>query len=166
MEITINTLKQNTSELTNEGSNLDSIIKNMQEYMEEFKKGFNILSELDKKLFSRFDRLKDTLTAIEQKINNLLYKIKNYREKIIGNSSYSKDSGSHSFDEWYEGSGKDSFSTTTAYRDIKSTQNRLEGHYKDMMNSNMKDALEDFKQIEKESKQMYKDLDNMLNQKG
>ena len=166
VEVSINVLKQNTSEMTNEGGSLDKIINEMQGFMEKFKKGFNALGGLDEKLFKKFDALKDSLTALEQKINTLLYKIKNYKEKIIGDSKYSKDVGSHSFEEWYKGSGKDSFSKTKAYQDINDTQNRLEEHYKNMMSSNMKDALEDFKNIEKESNQIYKDLDNMMIQKS
>ena len=166
VEVTINILKQNTSDMTSEGGNLEKIIEDMQEYMEKFKKGFNALSKLDEELFSRFDVLKDSLTALEQKVNTLLFKIKNYEEKIRGNSKYKEDEGSHSFDTWYKGSGRDSFSSTKSYQDIKSTQNRLEAHYKDMMKSSMKDALEDFNKIEQESAQMYKDLDNMLSQKS
>ena len=166
VEATINILKQNTSAMTEEGESLDEIIEEMQEYMEEFKKGFNILASLDKELFAKFDILQDTLTALEQKANTLLFKIKNYKEKIMGESSYKADSGSHSFGTWYQGSGKDAFSETKAYGEIKDTELRLEGHYKNMMKSSMKDALEDFKHIERESKQIYKDLDNMLAQKS
>ncbi len=166
VEVTINILKQNTSDMTSEGGNLENIIKEMQDYMEIFKKGFNALSKLDKELFAKFDILKDSLTALEQKINTLLFKIKNYKEKIHGESKYKEDEGSHSFDNWYEGSGKNSFSDTKAYQDIKSTHTKLETQYKNMMESNMKDALEDFDQIEKESKQIYRDLDNMLSQKS
>ena len=166
VEVTINVLKQNTSEMTEEGSNLEKIIEEMQNYMDKFRIGFNALSKLDEELFARFDVLKDSLTALEQKINTLLFKIKNYKEKIMGKSEYHEDIGTHSFNEWYIGSGKDSFGNTKSYHDIKSTQSRLEAHYKDMMKSSMKDALEDFHKIEQESDQMYKDLDNMLSQKS
>ena len=166
VEVSINVLKQNTSEMTSEGSNLDKIIEEMQGFMEQFKKGFDALSKLDEKLFSRFDTLKDSLTALEQKVNTLLFKIKNYKEKIMGEGVYKEDSGAHTFNRWYEGSGKDSFGGTHAYKDIKQNQNSIEANYKNMMNSSMKDALNDFNKIEEDTRKIYKDLDNMLREKS
>ncbi|GAB6045170.1 methyl-accepting chemotaxis protein [Caminibacter profundus] len=165
VEVTINVLKQNSSNMTDEGKNLDNIINEMQNFMNEFKEGFDNLSSLDDRLFSRFSHLADALTAIEQKINNLLFKIKNYKEKIMGDGKYSEDIGAHSFDTWYEGVGKEAFSETNSYRDIKSTQSRFENHLKDSMDLSMKDSLKSFKKAELETIQMYKDLDNMIKEK-
>ncbi len=162
VENTLKVLKQNSSSLTNEGKILDEIIKRMQEFLEEFKEGFNELSTLDEKLFSRFDNLSEVLTMVEQKINNLLFKVKNYKEKIMGKSVYHENEGSHSFNTWYNGVGKDVFGETKAYQDIKNTQSRIEGHYKDVMKDSMKEALGHFEKAEKENKEMYKDLDDML----
>ncbi len=162
VEVTIGVLKQNSSNMTDEGANLDTIINQMQDYMDTFKKGFDILSQLDKVLFAKFDNLSDMLISLEQKINNLLFKIRNYKEKILGKSKYSEDSGEHSFDNWYKGFGKTSFGNTDAYKSIKSTQSRFEGHMKDMMKSNMKNSLADIQKAEKETNVMYKNLDDML----
>ena len=164
VEVTINVLRQNTSSLTEEGENLDKIIQEMQEFMEEFKEGFNALETLDEKLFSRFDTLSDTLTAVEQKINNLLFKVKNYKEKIMGKSKYKEDLGEHSFDSWYEGAGKSAFSNTDAYKEIKQTQKDFEGHMRDVMEGSMKEALGHFQRAEIETKKMYKNLDDMVSQ--
>lgn len=162
VEVTIGVLKQNSSNMTDEGANLDNIISQMQDYMDNFKKGFDMLSQLDKVLFAKFDTLSDMLVSLEQKINNLLFKMKNYKEKILGKSEYSEDSGEHSFNNWYKGFGKTSFGNTNAYRDIKATQERFENHMKDMMQSNMKNSLEDMKKAENETKVMYRNLDDML----
>ncbi len=166
VEVTIGVLKQNSSNMTDEGENLDTIINQMQEYMDNFKKGFDVLSELDKVLFAKFDDLSDMLISLEQKINNLLFKIKNYKEKILGGSKYSEDEGEHSFRNWYEGYGKNSFKNTQAYKDIKDTQKRFEGHMKDVMKSNMKDSLLDMQKAENETNIMYKNLDDMLSQRS
>jgi methyl-accepting chemotaxis protein len=166
IEVTINLLKQNTSNLINEGNNLDKIIEQMQEYLAEFKEGFEELTKLDEKLFDRFDVLSDTLTAIEQKVNNLLFKIKNYKEKIMGESNYQEDEGSHSFDEWYEGVGKKAFLGTNAYKEIRKTQDDFEKQMKNVMQGSMKEALEFFENAEEETKKMYKNLDDMVSEKG
>ena len=162
VEVTIGVLKQNSSNMTDEGANLDKIINQMQEYMDNFKKGFDVLSELDKVLFAKFDDLSHMLISLEQKINNLLFKIKNYKEKILGKSEYSEDRGEHSFNTWYQGYGKSAFGETNAYRDIKATQSRFEGHMRDVMNANMGDSLAEMKKAEEETKIMYKNLDDML----
>ena len=162
VEVTIGVLKQNSSNMTDEGANLDNIISQMQEYMDNFKKGFDLLAELDKVLFKKFDNLSDMLVSLEQKINNLLFKIKNYKEKILGKSEYAEDTGEHSFNEWYKGFGKDSFGDTNAYRDIKATQKRFEDNMKDMMKANMKNSLAEMKKAEEETRIMYKNLDDML----
>ena len=165
VEVTIGVLKQNSSNMTDEGANLDAIINQMQEYMDNFKKGFDVLSELDKVLFAKFDDLSDMLISLEQKINNLLFKIKNYKEKILGESKYREDEGEHSFNTWYKGYGKNSFENTNAYRDIKDTQKRFEGHMRDVMKSNMKDSLDKIKKAEEETRVMYKNLDDMLSER-
>jgi len=162
VEVTIGVLKQNSSNLTDEDKVLDEIIEKMQKYLDEFKEGFNELANLDEKLFSRFDRLSEVLTAVEQKINNLLFKIKNYKEKIMGNSEYHENEGAHSFNTWYEGAGKKAFENTQAYKHIKDTQERIEGHYKNVMKASMKNSLVDFEKAESENRKMYKELDDML----
>ena len=162
VEVTIGVLKQNSSNMTDEGSNLDNIIAQMQDYMDFFKKGFDLLAELDNVLFRKFDNLSDMLVSLEQKINNLLFKTKNYKEKILGSSEYKNDEGEHSFNNWYDGFGKDSFKDVNAYKEIKATQNRFEGHMRDVMSANMKDSLKEMAKAENETKVMYKNLDDML----
>jgi len=162
VEVTIGVLKQNSSNMTDEGKNLDVIISQMEKFMDNFKNGFELLSEMDKVLFKKFDNLADMLVSLEQKINNLLFKIKNYKEKILGESKYKTDEGEHSFNTWYQGFGKDSFENTNAYKNIKETQKRFEDNMKDVMSANMKNSLVEMKKAEDETRKMYKNLDDML----
>ena len=165
VEMNINTLKQNSSEMTNEGERLDEIIELMQEFMNSFKEGFNRLYEIDLKTFEDFEKLADSLTALQQKINNFLYKIRNYKSKITGNSEYQSDEGAHSFSNWYEGAGKTAFEDTKSYRDIKNTQNNFEISMKKAMSENLNASFENMKLMEKESQKVYSDLESMVSQK-
>ncbi|NPA11742.1 MAG: hypothetical protein GXO62_05835 [Epsilonproteobacteria bacterium] len=164
VEVNINLLKQNSSSMTSEGEKLDEIIDVMEKLMVEFKEGFDKLYEIDLQNFNKFESLADALTALQQKINNLLFKIRNYKEKIMGNSEYKEDTGSHSFNNWYSGTGRDAFRETQSYKDIKGTNTSFNNNMKNAMNSNMKDSLADFEKANADTVKMYKELDDMVNE--
>lgn len=165
VEMTINMLKQNTSNMNTEGLKLDDIIETMKEYLDDFKNNFETLAQLDKTLFKRFEELSDAMVALEQKINNLLFKIRNYKEQLTGGGEYQADKGEHSFKEWSEGFGKDSFSETEAFKEIKHSQNRMETNLKSAMTKDMSKSIDNFKKAEGETKTMYQLLDDMVEQK-
>ena len=71
--------------MSKEGEKLDNIIGFMKEFMKEFKEGFDKLYEIDLENIKELSQLVDDLTSIQQKINNLLHKIKNYHSKLIVN---------------------------------------------------------------------------------
>jgi methyl-accepting chemotaxis protein len=164
VEVTINVLKQNSSNMSEEGSKMDSIMEKITTFMEEFKEGFNILYEIDIKTFNEFEHLANSLTALQQKINNLLFKIQNYKTKLLGDSIYKESNGEHSFKEWFEGHGKDAFEETDSYKQITKSNNSFNTNMENAMNSNMKDALDDFKKAEENTKDIYSLLDNMVDE--
>jgi methyl-accepting chemotaxis protein len=166
VEVTINVLKQNSSNMTDEGEKLDNIISLMEDFMSEFKEGFDKLYEIDIEMFSEFETLANALTALQQKINNLLFKIKNYKEKIIGASEYHADSGVHSFEKWHSTSGKDAFEFTESYGKIGQSQKDFENNMKKAMDNTMLDSLGDFENAEQNTITMYKHLDNMVKEKN
>ena len=166
VEVTINVLKQNSSNMTEEGEKLDHIINLMEEFMGEFKEGFDKLYEIDTEMFKEFESLANALTALQQKINNLLFTIKNYKEKIIGKSEYQADTGAHSFEKWHSTSGKDAFEHTESYGKISQSQKDFENNMKKAMKSSMKDSFAYFKNAGNDTTQMYKHLDNMVDERN
>jgi len=165
VEITINTLKQNSSNMTEDNKRLDEIIGMMDGFMSSFEGGFNRLYEIDIQMFNEFETLANSLTALQQKINNLLFKINNYREKITGKGEYVSEGDVHSFEKWHASSGKDAFENTQGYQKIKSTQENFENNIKKAMKNTMEGSLDDFKNAEKDTKEMYKNLDDMVEEK-
>ena len=163
VEVTINVLKQNSSNMTEDRGKLDNIINSMQEYLELFKENFDELDKLDETLFKKFEELSDTMVALEQKINNLLFKTKNYKEQLTGEGKYKSDTGVHSFNEWAGGYGKNSFSNTNAFKEIKKSQKRFENNVKDTMNSSLS-SIKNFNKAEEETKTMYGLLDKMVDE--
>ena len=166
VEVTINVLKQNSSNMSDEGDKLDHIIDLMENFMDEFKEGFDKLYEIDTEMFKEFESLANSLTALQQKINNLLFKIKNYKEKITGKSKYHADTGIHSFDTWHSTSGKEAFENTESYGKIRGSQSDFENNMKKAMKSSIKDSLIDFQNAEKDTIAMYKYLDNMVDERN
>jgi methyl-accepting chemotaxis protein len=162
VEVTINVLKQNSSNLTDEGSQLQGIIAQMQEFMEDFKEGFEKLYQINFETFEEFENLTNTLSAIQQKINNLLFSIRNYQEKIIGKSAHIEDTPGHSFEEWMGGSGYRAFKDTKSYKEIRSSHESFHRHMNDAMDASMKDSLKDFKKANDEKNRMYGLLDDMV----
>lgn len=68
VEVTINILKQNTSNFTEEGANLDNIISEMQNLLNSFKEGFEHLLNIDDKVFVEIEDMNESLDELEEKI--------------------------------------------------------------------------------------------------
>ncbi len=161
VEVSINLLKQNSAAMTEGSEHLDEIINFMQEFMENFKVGFDQLYEIDIQTIDELHNLADSISSLQQKINNFLFKIRGYEEKLVGQSNRIDDSGRNSFDDWFNTSGKKAFDQTNAYTQIEASQKRFERGMDNAMDATMKDSLGDFKKLENESDEMYKLLDNM-----
>ncbi|SFP67982.1 Methyl-accepting chemotaxis protein (MCP) signalling domain-containing protein [Hydrogenimonas thermophila] len=97
VEASINLLKQNSATMSEGAEHLDDIISFMEEFMNNFKIGFDKLYEIDIKTINELHNLADSISALQQKINNFLFKIRGYEEKLVGNSKHITDSGKNSF---------------------------------------------------------------------
>jgi len=163
VEVTINVLKQNSSNMTDEGKKLDNIIEMMEGFMKDFKEGFDKLYEIDIKNYEDFEELADALMMLQQKINNLLHKIKNYKSKLLGEGNYKSDNG-FSFEGWAEGVGEE-ISNLSSFKELKSSQGEFERDLKTAMKGSMEDSLKNFDKMEKQSQKVYNDLDGVLRQR-
>ncbi len=161
VEGSISVLKQNSSSMIGESDVLDEIISRMESHMSSFKTGFDKLYEIDIATFHKFENLTNDLVSLQQKLNNFVYKIQNYKSKLLGDSTEVKDVGVNSFREWYNNMGKDMFGKTQAYGEIKASQTNFENDMRKGMSSTMKNSLQDFKDAEAETITMYQHLDNM-----
>ena len=164
VEASISLLKQNSTTMSEATEHLDGIINFMEGFMSSFKDGFDKLYDIDMKTIDELHNLANSISALQQKINNFLFKIRGYEEKIVGKSKHITDSGQNSFNNWYGNAGKQAFGKTKAYRDIQSSQNRFEKNMDDAMEGNMQKSIGDFKNLENESDDMYKLLDDMNSQ--
>jgi methyl-accepting chemotaxis protein len=70
VEVTINVLKQNTSNFTHEGNNLENIISSMQNYLSQFRKDFESLVDVDDSIIQNI-RDKKAVEDLEKKISEL-----------------------------------------------------------------------------------------------
>ena len=68
VEITINTLKQNSATISNESKILVEITTNMYELMKELKEAFDKLSEIDKKSIADFDAIVNKSEALNRNL--------------------------------------------------------------------------------------------------
>jgi methyl-accepting chemotaxis protein len=161
VETSISLLKQNSSAMSEGSDRLEEIIHFMEEFMNSFKEGFEKLYEIDIQTINELHSLADSVSALQQKINNFLYKIRAYEEKIIGNSNRIEDNRGHNFDDWFNNSGKQAFSQTKAYKNIQASQNRFESDMNKAMDATMHNSASNFQNMEVESDTMYKLLDDM-----
>jgi len=161
VETSISLLKQNSSTMTEGSDHLDGIIDFMQNFMETFRDGFNKLYEIDLQTIDELHNLADSISALQQKINNFLFKIRGYEEKLIGKSKRINDNMQHSFNGWFNNSGKRAFQDTKAYQSIRASQDRFENSMNSAMDATMQASIKDFQNMEKETDTMYKLLDDM-----
>ncbi|WP_353662689.1 methyl-accepting chemotaxis protein [Hydrogenimonas sp. SS33] len=166
VEASISLLKQNSSRMSEGTENLETIINFMHQFMEEFKQGFDNLYEIDMNTIEELQSLADSISALQQKINNFLFKIRGYEEKLIGKGEYISDFGKHSFREWHNNAGKQAFSKTASYLEIENSQERFQEKMNDAMDAEMKNSAGTFEELESESETMYKLLDRMMDEAG
>ena len=164
VETSISLLKQNSSTMSEGSDHLEEIIHFMQEFMENFKDGFNKLYEIDLQTIDELQNLADSISALQQKINNFLFKIRGYEEKIIGEGDRIGDNNTHSFNEWFNNSGKKAFLETKAYKNIQASQDRFETNMDKAMDATMNGSRKEFQRVEKETDNMYQLLDDMQNE--
>ncbi len=160
VEANINVLNQNSSLMADGVEQLNEIIDFMNEFMGNFKEGFDKLYEIDIKTIDELHNLANSLSALQQKINNFLFKSRGYEEKIVGQSRHIDDSGVNSFQNWYDESGKKAFEGTRGYAQIEASQHRFEESMDEVMNAQA-DSREAFARMNRETDTMYKLLDDM-----
>ena len=160
VEANIAVLNQNSSLMADGVEQLNEIIDYMNNFMGSFKEGFDKLYEIDIKTIDELHNLANSLSALQQKINNFLYKSRGYEEKIVGQSRQINDAGANSFQNWYDQSGKKAFAGTQAYAQIEASQQRFERTMDDVMASEGADR-KSFDRMDDESKTMFKLLDEM-----
>ncbi len=161
VETSISVLKQNSSVMLDGADHLDEIIRFMEEFMSQFKEGFDTLYEIDLQTIDELQILADSIAALQQKINNFLYRSRGYEEKLSGGSRHIDDAGKNGFDEWYSGTGKKAFEKTRSYGEIQASQERFVREMNEAMDSPMKDSLQSFRRMESETRTMYGLLDSM-----
>ena len=161
VETSISLLKQNSSTMSAGSDHLDEIIEFMQDFMENFREGFNKLYEIDLQTIDELHNLADSISALQQKINNFLFKIRGYEEKISGEGKRIADNSDHSFNSWYNKSGKQAFEKTDAYKNIQASQDRFTDDMNNALDASMDSSRKEFQKVENESTKMYQLLDAM-----
>ncbi len=165
IEHSISSLRVESREMIEETQGLSNIIDLLRDIIAHFKEGFHSLANTNISTFEQFENLTDELTAMQQKVNNFLHKLKNYQSKISGDGTYIHEANDHNFNSWYKGHGRSSFENTDGYRKIDSDQKRFNDSIKKAMNGSMKDALNNFSAIEQHSDIVNEDLDSMVHEK-
>ncbi|NPA55610.1 MAG: chemotaxis protein [Epsilonproteobacteria bacterium] len=171
VEVSINTLKQNSSLMSDDSDRLKTETDLSFDNLEKFKHTLSELSQNFAIINEDISKIANKLFGNISKTDHVLFKVQGYKA-VFGNANnvVLSDENSCRFGKWYETEGKKLFGNTKEYQEIK--QPHIEVH------KNISDAVECvrtgtclsdinhvatlFKQAEEASKKLFDLLDRMM----
>ena len=173
--VTINTLKQETTEIQAKSEEIHNIADNSVQSVEDFAQVLSEFETASNNAANKTQFIKDKLFMILIKIDHVLYKSNAY-SSVLAENKVQKfgDHKSCRLGKWYLGEGKETFGKTQAYKDadqphslvhVNALKNIAFIDAGDAMDPKNKEAIiENFKAMEEASSQLFVHLDNMVAQ--
>ncbi len=171
--VTINTLKQETTEIQSKSNEIHDIATKSVQSVEEFAQVLAEFEDSSNNTAHKTHFIKDKLFMILIKIDHVLYKSNAYSSVLSENKVQAfGDHKSCRLGKWYLGKGKEEFGKTQAYKDADHPhslvhQNALKNiafiDAGEAMNPKNKDEIvKNFQAMEAASAQLFVHLDNMV----
>jgi len=171
--VTINTLKQETTEIQDNSNKIYEIANNSVQSVEDFSTVLQEFEASSVTTASKTNYIKDKLFMILIKIDHVLFKSNAYSSVLSENKVQAfGDHKSCRLGKWYLGVGKETFGHTQAYKDADKPhalvhQYALKNiHYIDegkaMDPDNKQNIIDNFVKMEDASSELFVDLDKMI----
>jgi methyl-accepting chemotaxis protein len=175
IEINISTLQQESNEIRNNSNSISDIAQNSSEVIHQFEDTFTSLNNLAKEASISSLRAQNQLFTTLVKVDHVIYKSRAYAGVIeMDNSLASVDHHSCRFGQWYDHEGQDRFGKLKEYQIINEPHKKIHSmvmenfkyvHNKSTLkDDNPKKIVENFREMEKASLQLYTNLDNLIMQ--
>ena len=173
--VTINTLKQETTEIQAKSEEIHNIANKSVQSVEDFAQVLGEFETASNNAANKTQFIKDKLFMILIKIDHVLYKSNAYSSVLAENKVQTfGDHKSCRLGKWYLGQGKEIFGKTQAYRDADYPHSLVHTHALkniafidsgDAMNPKYKETIvENFRAMEEASSKLFLHLDDMVNQ--
>ena len=175
IEVTINTLKQETTEIQVKSNEIHDIATKSVQSVEEFAQVLAEFEDASHITTAKTHYIKDKLFMILIKIDHVLFKSNAYSSVLSENKVQAfGDHKSFRLGKWYLGKGKEEFGKTQAYKDADTPHSLV--HVNALKNIAFIDAgeamkpankdviVENFKAMEEASSELFVHLDNMVTQ--
>ncbi len=161
VEITINTLKQNSSAMYEDSEKLEKEANNSSSHLEQFKTDLQEAIELSLNVKKRVNGESNKIYTGQFKMDHFLYKIRAYEVVAKGDSLELKDHNNCRFGEWYQNEGKKLFGKTKSYQALQSFHKEFHDNVKKAVlciedsSCNDNKLIEYFENIENASKKLF-----------
>ena len=180
INITIQTLQQQSNSIAENASNISNIADSANETMENFSDTIHKLNESMSSLAGDSNKSSFALFLANFKIHHIVFKSFAYSAVVNGtaNDELKKDYKHCDFGIWYYGSGKKSFASSPTYRS-------MEAHHKafhDLINesidcamhgacesskpSDIQNLIDNFTKAEEHSNQLFELMDRLVEETG
>jgi len=174
ISISIKSLQQGMSEIQGSSETMKDTVDATTEKIEEFEHTLVELSDGSSHIVERSYHMENSIFIVLAKIDHILYKARAYNS-IMSLEPILKEVNSHqcNLGVWYDGEGKERFSSSSSYSKIAAPHNIVHKNananlaflHKDAHNDTLNNAdviISNFEEMESASEELFVLLDNML----
>ena len=176
INVSINTMKQESSSIMEKSENMTKVANDVSSSVEGFKEMMSHLDNDAKGMSELIMQMNDQVFIISAKIDHIIFKSNGYNALVEGQKDTEfSDHKSCRLAKWYASDGLNRFSNTQSYPKIESPHEKIHK----LMFENLKfidnvdrrleaenKIIENFKQIESASKELFELLDKIREERG
>jgi len=172
IDVSINTLQQETSEIKDDSSNIAKISSESNETIANFKEALNSFNHIAIDTSKNAEFIEDTMNAILAKIDLTINKSKVYTSILNGKKLIDfQDHNSCDFARWYNSVGKERFGKLEEFRKIKELYKSMHEYLQknidyiepeDVVVENKKELIQNFQMAENVAEELFKTMDKIL----
>ena len=175
IEINISTLQQESNEMRSNSENISEIAQSSNNIISEFESTFTDLNSLAKTSSIAAIGIQNKLFTTLVKVDHIVFKSNAYATVLAENdTALFSDHNNCRMGKWYSGVGKEKFGKTRAYKDMLEPHKTVHDmtfanmhfvkEHNTLKNSNPKQIVENFTNMEEASKKLFVYLDNMVDE--
>ncbi len=171
INVSINSMKQETGDIVSKSQNMIEVSSNVSSIVEEYKKTMQELERNSKEASDLTEDMKNQVFLIMVKIDHIIYKANAYNAIVNADKNANFTDSEHCrFGLWYHDKGKKVFGKAPSYVKIdkphKTIHNKVLENMKfiikdDKRIENEETIVENFKEMEKASHELYALLDEL-----
>ncbi len=168
VEITINTLKQNSSTMYEESEKLEEEANRSSSHLGKFKEDLQHAIELSLHIKNAVNKETLRMDTEKFKLEHFIYKLKAFEVMLSGDEIQLQDENSCNFGRWYQNDGKKLYARTPNYATIGKYHKDFHENIKKIISCahnaecSQENLLKYFSQVEEISEKLFPLIDNLV----